>query len=439
MRGGVVLTTHTATWVFLAVLSGSAAFPQVIPDQSSEVPFSIGINGPLGSASFPARHSTGYSGRSEVTFEGLLARSDGETLSVELADERVIRFQLSALTRYVPDGTSGRLSAFRIADIVSVQADVKDETNILAHSVKFVRRPSEAEQAEVLQSPEIDYRWEHNVIGNATVDPAQDNRKLSLVAKPVAISEGFLDSDAVASGGDALIASVRAQVNDAFERLPDFRAREVTSMFHSTSKRMKWVPNGLISAEVAYESGQESYSDVQVNGKRPVDAPLNADADYMRSFHNAWSTGDFESLAHCVFSGLDDSEFHLTTTERHADGDLAVYEFAGGRASTCVAVRSGAQVAYPSYKGLLKVNLKSKDVVHVELAATDLPKAFPLDHAERSVDFGFDEIGATQYLLPKTAYWFGCYRNSYSCFLNRVDFRNYRRFSSDSTVRFPGQ
>jgi len=430
------LTSRIVSCLFLALVSGFEALPQAGPVQTPESSLRIGISGPTGSLSSPGQ-STGFPKHGEAKFEGLLARSDGRTLSIELPDERILRFQLNESTRYLPEGATGGLAAFRIADVVSIQAQVRDGSDFVARIVQFVRNPTTAEQAEVLQCPEVDYESDHNVVGNAAVDPAQDNRKLSLVSKPVAISEGFSDNPAPAEGGDDLIVAVRTRVNDAFERLPDFRAREVTSMFHSTSKRVKWVPNGVISADIAYESGEESYSEIQLNGKRPADAPLNADDDYMRSFHNAWSTGDFESIAHCVFSGLDDSEFHRKATELHPDGNLAVYEFAGGRASTCVAVRSGAQVAYPSYRGLLKVNLKSQDVVHVELEATDLPKAFPLDHAERSVDFGIDEIGTTQYLLPKTAYWFGCYRNSYSCFLNRVDFRNYRRFGSDSVVRFP--
>jgi hypothetical protein len=187
---------------------------------------------------------------------------------------------------------------------------------------------------------------------------------------------------------------------------------------------------------VAYEGDRELYTDIQVNGKRPATAPATGDAEYMRSFNNAWSTGDFETISHCVFSGLEDSDFHKAATERDAEGELAVYEFSGGRASTCIAVRSESQIAYSSYKGSLKVRTQTKDVVHVELEAIDMPTGFPLDRAERSVDFGVVRVGAEQYLLPTTGYWFGCYRNSYYCFLNRVDFRDYRRFKSDSIVRF---
>jgi hypothetical protein len=137
--------------------------------------------------------------------------------------------------------------------------------------------------------------------------------------------------------------------------------------------------------------------------------------------NNAWRTGDFESIAHCVFSGLEDSDFHKAKTEHRGDDDLVVYEFAGGRASACVAVRSLSQIAYPSYRGSLKI------------------KGFPLDRAELPVDFGEVQIGTEQYLMPSTEYWFGCYRNTYACFLNRVDFRNHRRFSSDSVVRFSAE
>jgi len=419
--------TRTGTWIFLALVSALEAFAQAISDQpAKEAPFSGG-SFTSGGAAVP---------RGAVNFEGLLARSDGSTLSIELPDERVIRFQLNERTLYLPESSPGRLAAFHITDVVSVEAEAKGQGYFLARRVRFIRKPSPAEQSEILQCPEVGYRWEENVIDSAMVDPDRDSRKLSLVAKPDAILASAEGKPALGDLGGDLISSIRQRVNEAFERLPNFRAREVTSMFHSTSKKTKWVPNGVIAADVAYEGGQESYSEIQVDGKRPGNAPAIGDAEYMRSFNNAWSTGDFEGIAHCVFSGLEDSDFHKTKTEHGDDGDVVVYDFAGGRASTCVAVRSASQIAYPSYRGSLKVKAQTKEVVHVELEATEMPKGFPLDRADRSVDFGAVQIGTERYLLPTTGYWFGCYRNSYVCFLNRVDFRDYRRFSSDSVVRF---
>jgi hypothetical protein len=431
-------------WIFLATLSDMEAFAQAVPT-SDNTPQLDGIflqgrsQRTLGSAQ---GSDLGRSGRKE-TFEGLLARADANTLSIELPDGRVMRFQLDEHTRFLPNGQPGPLTGFHIADVASVEATADTKGYFLARSVRFVRKPSAAEQADVLQCPETSYRVEENVIGNVEVDPEQDSRKLGLMAKPAALVEpveikaepGEI-KPAPGEAGDDLIPAIRRKVNEAFDRLPNFRARQVTSMFHSNDKKVKWIPNGVISAEVAYEGEQEMYSEIQVDGKRPANAPLIGNAEYMRSFNNAWSTGDFETLAHCVFAGLADSDFHKAATEHNALGDLVVYEFSGSRASTCIAVRSQSQIAYPSYRGSFKVRPETQEVVHVEIEATQMPKEFPLDRAERSVDVGPVQIGKERYLLPATGYWFGCYRNSYACFLNRVDFHDYRHFSSDSVLRF---
>jgi hypothetical protein len=418
--------TTTAVWIFVALFSGLEAFAQVT-DDTPPGGFFTPAPVPLG--------AVGGTARGVASFEGLLARSDGDTLSIELADQRVMRFQLNQQTRYLPDGPAGRLAAFRIADVVSVEATTEPRGYFTARSVRFLRMPTPAEQTELLQCPEINFHWENNVIGSAAMDSKQDTRKLSLVTKPAALVELPGGNLPAAGDGDDLIQAIRTRVNEAFGRLPNFRARLVTSMFHSSNKKVKWVPNGVITAEIAFE-GEEAYSEIQVDGKRPANAPASGNADYMRSFNNAWSSGDFESIAHCVFGGLENSDFHKAEAEHSDQGDLVVYEFAGNRASTCIGVRSETQVAYPSYRGSLKVNPKTGDVVHAELEAIDVPKGFPLDRAERSVDYGLVQIGTERYLLPATGFWFGCYRNTYSCFMNRMDFRDYRRFTSDSVVRF---
>lgn len=392
------------------------------------------------SVAMPSFVSAADSGPQRAThFEGVLVRSDGQTLSIELRDTRIVRFRVNAATVYATDGGSSRLTDFRTADFVAVQAEPANRGYLLAVAVTYLRKASAEEEAEVLESPELNYRREESVILSVSIDPAQDTRRLSLVAKPDALASAAELTTAPApsvGSGDALIASIRGKVENAFEHLPNFRANLITSMFHSNARHVTWVPTGVISAEIAYEGNNEQFSNVEVNGRRPPSAPDTADSEYMRSFNNAWSTGDFETIAHCVFDRLQDSDFHRVDVQRHVNEGVAVYEFAGSRASTCVAVRSESQVAYPSYKGSLKVSMKTGNVTHVELEATHIPSGFPLDRAERSVDFSEVGVGNQRFLLPTTGYWFGCYRNSYYCFMNRLDFRDYRHFESDTKVKF---
>jgi hypothetical protein len=170
--------------------------------------------------------------------------------------------------------------------------------------------------------------------------------------------------------------------------------------------------------------------------KRPPNAPENADSSYMRSLDIAWSTGDFESIAHCVFSELADSDFRESGVEHSDHGGALLFRFSGQRSSGCIALKVKSQIAYPAYKGSITVDSRTHQVLHVELEATDIPDSFPLDRAERWLDLGAVSVGNAQYQLPVTGYWFGCFRNSYSCFLNRMDFRDYRRFEADSSVAF---
>lgn len=373
-----------------------------------------------------------------VRFQGVLARSDGETLSIQLHDTRIVRFRLDGDTRYSAAGASFGPAAFRIADFVEVTAEAEDHGYLLARSVTFLRKASAGEKAQVLESPELNYRREENILEGASIDPPDDTRSLSLIAKPDALAAGAEFGGPLSPGQgsrDALIDTIRKHVQTAFERLPNFRAKLVTSLFHSTSRRVTWIPAGVISAEVSYEGKDERYSDIEVNGRRPLTAPETADSEYMRSFNNAWSTGDFETISHCVFDGLENADFHAAGIRHKPNGDVALYQFAGSRASTCAAVRAESQVVYPSYKGSLEVDLKSGNVTHVELEATHVPAAFPLDRAERSVDFALVRIGDEQFLLPATGYWFGCYRNSYYCFLNRLDFRDYQHFETNSQLK----
>jgi hypothetical protein len=372
--------------------------------------------------------------------EGTLAHADGETLSIELADRRVIRFRLTERTRYKLDGSSGSLNAFRVSDIVGVEAEVDSQGYLEARDVRYVRNPTADEQAEILQSPEILQAWRANVLLENPMDAARDDRRLSLVAKPAPIADRAGSGNAAmeraeSASGDA-ISSARRIVESAFERLPNFRAKQITSMFHSTSSPVKWVPDGVVSVEVAYEEQHETFSDVVKNGKRPPNAPDNADSSYMRSLDIAWSTGDFETIAHCIFSELADSDFRESGVEHSDRGEALIYRFTGHRSSGCIALKAKSQIAYPAYKGSMTIDSKTSQVLHVELEATDIPNAFPLDRAERSLDLGLVSIGNAEYGLPVTGYWFGCFRNSYSCFLNRMDFRDYRRFETDSSVRF---
>ena len=425
----------------LTVLFGVSVFAQVVVHPPSE---QISIGGLSVGTRVPSSPSWPFGlPHTRLAMEGLLAWSDGKMLSIELGDQRLIRFYLDDKTRYFPETASGLLASFHMTDFVRVESEV-DNKGLLARSVRFLRRASPEEQAEIQQSPEVLQPLHVNLLIGSTVDPGADDRRLTLVNKPKPIA-GY-DQEAPVNLKESefvqknepqdLIVLVRRSVNDSFENLPNLRAKQVTSMFRSSSKPVKWIPDGVVSTEVAYEEDRESYSNLEVNGKQVVGAEETVNSDFMRSMDKAWSTGDFKTISRCIFSELADTDFSAAGTEQSIGEALAVYRFSGRRPSACIGVNFRSEVTYPAFKGSMQVKARTGQILHLELEAVDIPAAFPLDRAERSVDFATVRIGATDYVLPQTSYWFGCFRNTYSCFLNRIDFRNYRRFEANSTVQF---
>jgi len=83
---------------------------------------------------------------------GLAFCSDRTTLSIELADQRVIRFQLDGKTRYAGDSGPGTLASFHMADFIQVESEVDTKGFLLAHSVRFVRERSPGEVAGICKA-----------------------------------------------------------------------------------------------------------------------------------------------------------------------------------------------------------------------------------------------------------------------------------------------
>jgi len=106
----------------------------------------------------------------------------------------------------------------------------------------------------------------------------------------------------------------------------------------------------------------------------------------------------------------------------------------------------GGQSVRPAYKGAVWIDKKTWRVLRIEMEAIEVPKSFPLDTIEWVVDYAYVRIGTAEFLLPAHAENLACWRGTGQCARNAIDFRNYRKFTSesqimttDSSVSFEGE
>ena len=77
-------------------------------------------------------------------------------------------------------------------------------------------------------------------------------------------------------------------------------------------------------------------------------------------------------------------------------------------------------------------------MLRIEMASRNIPRSFPIDTTESSIDYDFVPIGGQMYLLPVHSESLSCWRGTSHCARNVIDFRNYRKYTADTSITFEG-
>lgn len=210
--------------------------------------------------------------------------------------------------------------------------------------------------------------------------------------------------------------------------LPNYICTQVTTRYQSETKTPNWQALDNISAELVYENGKESYRNLQINGKSTKKSPEET---------GAWSYGEFGTILADLFSPATAADFHFvrdTTVNRLKSSN---YDFNVDRPHSHWKIAVLGQFLLPAYQGSVTIEKATGHVLRIEMQAKEIPKQFPEDVVETTVDYDYVSLGTgDKYLLPVHAELLSCERGSYRCQRNTIDFRNYHKFTGESTIKF---
>jgi hypothetical protein len=198
--------------------------------------------------------------------------------------------------------------------------------------------------------------------------------------------------------------------------------------YASSRQPPEWRALDVVSTNIVYEGGHESYRDLAINDK-----PVHKG---MEEMSGAWSTGEFGTMLLDLFAPWTAAEFRLRRRATIAGLEARVYDFEVEHARSHWKVQVASQSMLPAYKGSVWIEPETGQVLRLEIAARALPKEFPVDTVESAVDYERVLIGGKKFLLPVHAETLACERGSSNCTRNAIDFRNYHKFESSSDVTF---
>jgi hypothetical protein len=232
------------------------------------------------------------------------------------------------------------------------------------------------------------------------------------------------------STGDDFIDDAREEAFSFSETLPNYVVKQYTTRYGTMSVRggrTSWQALDTVTADVIEEDGNEKYKNILVNGKPPRN-------DVEKT--GSWSKGEFSSLQLDVLSPLTAADFHGKRSTTIVNRAAVRYDFSVDQPNSHWHVESEGQSYLPGYTGSIWIDKESKRVLRIELSAQNMPRGFPLDQVESSVDYDFVPIGEGKYLLPTHSEALSCARGGSQCSRNVIEFRNYKKFTADTSITF---
>src|ERR1035437_8929906 len=213
------------------------------------------------------------------------------------------------------------------------------------------------------------------------------------------------------------------------ETLPSYVCTELVTRMHSESTPANFQPIDVVSMEVLYVDGVEDYRNIQINGKKTVKK--------VEETGGAWSTGEFGTVLVNLFNPATGATFHFRRDSRAGGVMAKMYDFEVTHEGSHWNIHTASQTYVPAYVGSVWIDPATARVLRIEMDAKGFPAEFPTDHVESAIDFQYIRLGdLKQYLLPVHAETLTCQRGTVQCSRNVIDFKNYHKYTGESTITF---
>jgi hypothetical protein len=207
--------------------------------------------------------------------------------------------------------------------------------------------------------------------------------------------------------------------------LPNFICEQLIRRYSSGGRR-DWKLHDFVTVDVSYVDGREDYKNAKRNGKKMGWEETQKSG--------SWSEGEYGSVLNDLLHPTTDATFTYRKKDTVAGVETDVYDYIVQKDRSHWTLRFGGQTERPKYRGRIWLDPKSMLVRRIEMEALQLPSTFPVNHAEMTLDYGPVRISGKEFLLPTKTENLACFTGQSTCTRNETEFRNYRRFSTESNI-----
>jgi hypothetical protein len=231
---------------------------------------------------------------------------------------------------------------------------------------------------------------------------------------------------------NSVLEGARARALAYSASLPNFSCIEITRRSALKAGAQEWKSQDTMSEVVRYLDGKEDRQLIEVNGAR-------TDAD-RSSLAGALSNGEFGNLLKAVFGEKPQASFTWTQTAFIDGVRCEVFAFHVDRKHSqfLLSTKDGHWSIAAAYGGTVYVDAATFNIRRLMVEALDIAKDFPIRGSRFTFEYGYVRVGDADYLLPVSGV-VEVAEGRKSRVKNEVQFRDYHRLGSQSSVKYQGQ
>lgn len=213
--------------------------------------------------------------------------------------------------------------------------------------------------------------------------------------------------------------------------LPNFICTQVIRRYTDRRWEGTWDPHDVLTVRLTYFENRENYQLLLVNGKSTRES--------YKSVGGATSEGDFATTLVLAFAPMTETKFlwdhwtHLRKRLTH------VYSYRTSQEKSHYRITMGPGGAdrdaiVAGRHGFVYADDEAKMVFRITGEADSIPSEFPVSGVSTVLDYDFTSVSGRRFLLPLRADV--RLRTVMMQYRNVVEFHDYRKFTSDSTITF---
>src|SRR5581483_1081964 len=173
--------------------------------------------------------------------------------------------------------------------------------------------------------------------------------------------------------------------------LPDFLCTQIVHRSEAYGAEANFRNVDTLTVQVSFFQLHEDYKLIARNNK-PTKQKLDA-------VGGATSQGEFGSTLLLIFHKDSRAEFLFNDWELVNNRRAAVYTYRVDSSNSHWQVRAGPISVIAGYHGQIYIDPVTKSVLRI-VEEVEIPRGFPVDYTNTTVDYDFVDVSGHQYLLP---------------------------------------